>query len=230
MSTFVLVHGSFFGGWCWERVADDLRARGHEVHTPTLTGAGDRHHLASLDVGLESHVRDIAETLRFARLDDVVLVGHSYGGMVITGVAGEASDRIRRLVYLDAFVPKQGQSAHDVLGWTRDAFAEAAASHPEGLVPPFPLAMLGVEDPGDVAWIGDRMTALPPATHTQPSTGLPAGVAATYVHCKAQPFFDDVAAGVRAEGWPVIEVAAGHLALVTDASLVGAALDEAAAS
>src|SRR4051812_23108269 len=121
MTTFVLVHGSRHGGWSWKRVAPLLRAAGHDVFTPTLTGVGERVHLAAPEVDLHLHVTDVANVLAFEDLTDVVLVGHSYAGMVITGVAEVASERLRQLVYLDALVPEAGQSAFDV--WWPDRAA-----------------------------------------------------------------------------------------------------------
>src|SRR5881409_3342030 len=102
MATFVLVHGGFHGGWCWKRVTPLLRAAGHEVYTPTLTGLGERAHLLTRDVGLATHVQDVINVLTYEELTDLLLVGHSYGGMVITGVAERLPARVRQLVYLDA--------------------------------------------------------------------------------------------------------------------------------
>ncbi|MDD9910062.1 MAG: alpha/beta hydrolase [Ahrensia sp.] len=107
--TFVLVHGGWHGGWCWKEVAKRLRAEGHEVFTPTLTGLGERRHLIKAVEGPQTHVEDICNVLLFEELSDVVLVGHSYGGMIITGVASQMPDRIRTLVYVDAFVPDRDQ-------------------------------------------------------------------------------------------------------------------------
>jgi pimeloyl-ACP methyl ester carboxylesterase len=102
MATFVLVHGSWLGGWCWQRVTPHLRAAGHEVFTPTLTGLGERAHLLTRDVGLDTHVHDIVNVLEFEELREVILVGHSYGGMVVAGVAECVPHRLARAVYLDA--------------------------------------------------------------------------------------------------------------------------------
>lgn len=110
MATFVLVHGGGHGGWCWQPVARRLRAEGHDVHAPSLTGLGDRRHLLSADVDLLTHVQDVASLLFYEDLSDVILVGHSYGGMVITGAADASAKRIRRLVYLDAAMPWAGES------------------------------------------------------------------------------------------------------------------------
>lgn len=103
MTTVVLVHGAWHGGWCWTPVARLLRAAGHDVHAPTLTGLCERIHLATPQIGLTTHIDDIVNHIRFNELTDIVLVGHSYGGAVITGVASELADRIRAIVYLDAF-------------------------------------------------------------------------------------------------------------------------------
>src|ERR1700761_2935864 len=105
MATFVLVHGAWQGGWTWSRVTPLLRAQGHVVHTPTLTGCAERVQSLSPQTGLETHVEDIAGLLLFERLHDVILVGHSYAGQVIAGTASRLPDRIRQLVYLDAFLP-----------------------------------------------------------------------------------------------------------------------------
>jgi len=114
MTTFVLVHGAWHGGWCWSRVARLLRERGHAVHTPTLTGVGERVHLMHRGVNLETHIEDVARVFEAEELSDTVLCGHSYGGMVITGVADRIADRIRSLVYIDAFVAADEQGFRDI--------------------------------------------------------------------------------------------------------------------
>ena len=127
MATFLLVHGGWAGGWHWREVASLLRAAGHEVFTPTLTGLGERVHLASPDVGLDTHIQDILMVLEYEELRDVILIGYSYSGMVITGVAERAADRLAHLVYLDAYVPRDGESLLDMLGPDAAAFIEQAA-------------------------------------------------------------------------------------------------------
>ncbi len=116
MATFVLCHGAHSGAWEWRAVIDLLRADGHTVFAPTLTGLGQRVHLANSGVNLETHINDIANEILFEQLSDVVLVGHSYGGMVITGVADRIPERLSQLIYLDALVPQDGQSVADMLG------------------------------------------------------------------------------------------------------------------
>src|SRR3954469_11275733 len=118
MATFVLVRGGGHAGWCSAKVARLLRAEGHDVRAPTLTGLADRSHLLSPDIDLDTHITDIVELLHYEDLRDVILVGHSYGGMVITGIADRAADRIGKLVYLDAANPTNGQSLLDVTGPT----------------------------------------------------------------------------------------------------------------
>jgi pimeloyl-ACP methyl ester carboxylesterase len=125
MATFVLVHGAWHGSWCWKRVRKALQAEGHDVFTPTLTGIAERSHLISPQVDLDTHIADVVNLIRWEELTDVVLCGHSYGGCVITGAADRVAERIKALVYLDAFILGDGQGLHDILppevrdaGWT----------------------------------------------------------------------------------------------------------------
>ena len=113
MATFVIVHGAFGGGWQWGQVSALLRARGHEVYTPSLTGFGERVHLATPETGLETHIQDIVNVIRYEDLDRVVLACQSYGGMVVTGVADRAPERLAHLIYLNALVPQDGQAAFE---------------------------------------------------------------------------------------------------------------------
>ncbi|HEX6923837.1 MAG TPA: alpha/beta hydrolase family protein [Longimicrobiaceae bacterium] len=115
MATIVIVHGWWSGGWYFQTTARKLRASGHEVYTPTVTGVGERVHLASPEITLETHVQDIVNVLEFEDLRDVVLVGYSYGGMIVTVVADRVPERIRRIVYLDAFVPRDGEALQDII-------------------------------------------------------------------------------------------------------------------
>jgi pimeloyl-ACP methyl ester carboxylesterase len=169
---YVLVHGGGHGGWCYQPVARLLREAGHEVYTPTLTGLAERSHLLSPAVDLDLHIRDVGELLHYEDLRDVILVGHSYGGMVITGVGDRYGDRIGRLVYLDAANPVDGQSLVDVAG------PVILAVRPTGqvvdgvelvLLPaPGAGAFYGVTDPDDLAWMDERLTGHPWACFEQP--------------------------------------------------------------
>ena len=131
--TFVLVHGGFHGGWCWRDVATRLRSRGHAVFTPTQTGCGERSHLLSKDITLDTFVDDIANVLIWEDLADVVLVGHSFGGIAVTGVADRMPERIRRLVYLDAAILENGQSMFGMLDPQVVAGRKAAAEASGGM-------------------------------------------------------------------------------------------------
>jgi pimeloyl-ACP methyl ester carboxylesterase len=172
MATYVLVHGGGHGGWCYQRVARILRSAGHEVHAPSLTGLGERSHLMAPDVDLEMHIADVVELLHYEDLRDVILVGHSYGGMVITGVADRAADRIGDLVYLDAANPRNGQSLVDVAGpmieMTRPAGAVVDGVELVLLPTPDAGAFYGVTDPCDLAWMADRLTPHPWRCFEQP--------------------------------------------------------------
>src|SRR5678809_1441420 len=114
MASFVLVHGAWSGGWCYHKVAERLRSRGHLVFTPTLTGQGERAHLTAGTINLSLHIEDVLAVFKYEQLRDVVLAGHSYGGMVVTGVADRAPERVAALAYLDAFLPEDGQSLFDI--------------------------------------------------------------------------------------------------------------------
>jgi pimeloyl-ACP methyl ester carboxylesterase len=165
MATYVLVHGGHHGGWCYRKVARLLRAVGHDVYTPTLTGVGERRHLLSPAVDLEMHIADVLGVLTFEDLREVILVGHSYGGMVITGVADRALDRIRELVYLDAAHPRNGESLADVAAaimavckeWTRLVDGVELVTWPEVFKPEF----FGATDPADIAWMQPRLQSHP---------------------------------------------------------------------
>jgi pimeloyl-ACP methyl ester carboxylesterase len=172
VSTYVLVHGGGHGGWCYQRVAPILRSAGHDVYTPTLTGLGERSHLVSGDVDLDLHVTDVVAVLHYEDLRDVILVGHSYSGMVITGVADRAFDRIGRLVYLDAANPVNGQSLVDVSGPIIEAVRPdgRVVDGVELVLLPSPEAarLYGVTDPDDLAWMADRLTGHPWRCFDQP--------------------------------------------------------------
>jgi pimeloyl-ACP methyl ester carboxylesterase len=171
MATYVLVHGGGHGGWCYQPVARILQAEGHTVYAPTLTGLGERAHLLSAAVDLDLHIRDVVAMLHSEDLRDVILVGHSYGGMVITGIADRAADRIGKLVYLDAANPVNGQSLVDVAGPVIEAvrpMGEVVDGVELVLLPaPGAGAFYGVTDPDVVAWMDERLTGHPWACFAQ---------------------------------------------------------------
>lgn len=171
----VLVHGGFHGGWTWARVAEGLRSRGWRVFTPTLTGLGERKHLLTPEVGFQTHVQDVVGLVEAEELSDVVLVGHSAGGTVITAVADRIPDRLAAVIYLDASVPADGQSMLDFMGDTQgipELFKGQAAEHGDGWrVPaglPFDAAGFGVEDPDDQEWVNRQASDHPLAAFTDP--------------------------------------------------------------
>jgi pimeloyl-ACP methyl ester carboxylesterase len=172
MATYVLVHGGGHGGWCYQRMARLLRAAGHEVYAPTLTGLGERSHLIGPGIDLDTHIQDITAVLHYEDLREVILVGHSYGGMVITGAADRAAGRVGRLVYLDAANPANGQSLVDIAGPMMTAarsFGQVIDGVELVLLPsPDAGAFYGVTDPGDLAWMADRLTGHPWKCFEQP--------------------------------------------------------------
>jgi pimeloyl-ACP methyl ester carboxylesterase len=216
MATIVIVHGAWGGAHSWNRsVAPRLREAGHAVFTPTLTGLGERAHLATPDVSLDTHVQDVANVLFYEDLRDVVLVGHSYGGMVITGAAGAVPERIARLVYLDAFVPTDGQSLFDLIGpegaarMRAGADAEGDGWRVPGIPPP-------PDAPADLlAWTMPRRNMQPIHTFDRP-VRLPNGaidLPRTYVLCTVkdgQDPFRRFATAAQTAGWRYYEVATGH--------------------
>ena len=161
---FVLVHGAWHGGWCWRFVRPFLK--GHEVFAPSLTGLGERKHLARLDIDLDTHIGDIVSILEMEDLRDVVLVGHSYGGMVITGAADRAHERIKRLVYLDAFVPENGKCTLDYVVPERAARMREEGEKAGSVTPP-PLSLWGLTKPEHIDFVKPREVRHPYRTMAQ---------------------------------------------------------------
>jgi pimeloyl-ACP methyl ester carboxylesterase len=224
MSTFVLVHGAWGGGWIWRRVVGPLRAAGHEVHAVTLTGDGERAHLRHPGIMLATHVHDVTGLIDAEELRDVVLVGHSYGGMVITGAADVLSARgpgtVRQLVYIDAMVPVPGE------GWGSghppeivQARLTAARAHDNALPPPDPRDF-GI-DGADRDWLLRRQVPHPFGMYRVPLNFDGARWAAlprTFVDCNrpAYPTIDAMRQRVRQQpGWRITEIATGHCPMVT---------------
>lgn len=235
MTTFMLIHGGWHGGWCWKKVAPLLRAAGHEVFTPTLTGLGERVHLLSHEVTLDTHIQDVVGALEYEDLRGVVLVSHSYGGMVMTAVAERAANRLAHLVYLDAFVPQDGQALADLADPTFYANLEARArAEGEGWrVPPPPLERWGITREADVSWMRPRIGAHPLKTFTQPvrlTDMAAASLPRTFIYCTDKPAGDSLAPlakRLRAEtSWRYRELATGHDAMVTAPKEVAASLLE----
>lgn len=228
----VLVHGAWHGGWCWRAVAGRLRAAGHAVYAPTLTGLGERAHLLRDDTGLATHIDDVCALLRCEELEDVLLVGHSFAGLVISGVADRMPQHLRRLVYLDALVVDAGRSA--LSAFPAEVQRERARTiDAEGLRMAIPSPeKFGVTDPAHVAWLQRRLTPHPLKAYTDPLTlqhRLGNGLPRTYI-AVTDPWYAPLAAiraAVRAQpDWDWRELAAGHDAMLTSPEALAALLDE----
>jgi pimeloyl-ACP methyl ester carboxylesterase len=221
MKKFVLVHGAWHGGWCWSRVVRALRATAADIFAPTLTGLGERAHLASPDVGLETHIQDVLGVLECEDLSDVILVGHSYAGIVVTAVADRAPQRIARLVYLDAVVPRDGECMYDrAPAQIKAHFEEHARTGGEGWRVPVSAAsaqFLGLKEEDDVRWVMPKLTPHPIRTFREAvrlSPGFPQ-MPRTYLNC-----IGDKPPGqprtIQAEGIDDYhELSTGHDAMVT---------------
>ena len=241
--TYVLIHPAWFGGWCWKKLTPLLRAQGHEVFTPTLTGLGERAHLARPEIGLEIHVRDIINVIEYEDLRNVILVGNSSGGMVITGAADHMPERIAHLVFLDAFVPTDGQSMLDVIPPDRRPALEAFVQK-EGdgwLLPRFappPWEKLVIEtwqvtEKADLDWILPRLCPTPFGHFKEPvKRKNPAAekLPRTYIRTQwPHPGFDRYAgAASEAAGWQSRKIASSHLPYITHPSELAALLLEVA--
>lgn len=234
MATYLLVHGAWHGGWCWRRVSDILRRNGHDVHTPTLTGLGDRAHLASPGVDLETHIADVLGVLDAEELEDVVLCGHSYGGMVITPVLDRRPSTFRAAVWLDAFVPQDGHSLMDEWPAERaQAVREQAATYGDGWkIPPLPADYFGVMDEDDAEWMTRRCVPQPIKTFNQPVhlTGAWRSVPRKmYLLAELHPNsrFDVYASRFRDDpDWDVRSVPSGHDVMIDTPDLLADILME----
>lgn len=234
---FVLVHGAFHGGWCWRHVADRLVAAGARVFTPTMTGLGERAHLLTRQVGLETFIADALGVIAAEEVSDVILVGHSFGGMVISGVADRRPGLIRRLVYLDAIVPENGRSALDLLPPDVAATRRRGARESSGglSIPVPPAASFDVPPGSDLDWLERRLTPHPLAAYADPialSAPVGNGLPRTYIRC-ADPVYRAVQASYERvaglPGWDMLDLPTGHDAMITAPDLLAATLLELAA-
>ncbi len=221
MTDIVLIHGAYHGGWCWRPIAEPLRREGHRVFTPSLTGLGDRSHLLSEAVDLDTHIADVVNLIETEELADVVMVEHSYGGMPITGAADALAERIAALVYLDAYTPEDGEASiiirHKVPG---AGFAIPEPSDGPGTPVP-PAEVFGVEGAA-AAWVDRQMTPHPYATLAQPIrlTGAWKGVARKiYIRAAnyASSAFDAAYAAAAADdGWVALRRETIHNVMMSE--------------
>ena len=217
--TFVLVHGAWHGGWCWRRVADQLERKGHKVYAPTLTGLCDRSHLLTKDINVGTHATDIANLVKWEGLKDIVLVGHSYAGFVVTEVAERIGGSIASIVYLDAFLPEAGENLLSLASPASRKGLEDAISKGELAVKPIPAAVFNVNEK-DRAWVDAQCTPQPAGTFTDKTTGVSGRekvARKTYIRAAAykSPSFDaGLAKAKAAAGWKTYEVPSGHDVMV----------------
>ena len=232
--TFVLVHGAWHGGWCWQRVAAQLRGDGHAVFTPTLTGLGERSHLLQPGIDLATHIADVVNVMRWERLSEVVLCGHSYGGLVISGVAEQLSAAIRSIVFLDAFLPENGDSILKLTGPSVQDAVRSALKRGDVAVPPRSAETFGVNET-DREWVDSLCVPQPIGTFTSPIalSGARERIARkTYIRAKGYDnrTFDRAYAAARADAsWHCRQMPCGHDAMIDMPERLTALLAEAAA-
>ena len=221
--TFLLIHGAFHGGWCWRRVGDRLTAAGARVFAPTMTGLGERAHLLNETVGIATFIDDAIGVIEAEELENIILVGHSFGGAVISGVVDRLPQRIAQLVYLDAIVPVSGHSALSCLPLeTQEIRLRTAQATPGGLTIPLPTdTMFDLPSGPDRDWVARRITPHPLASYTD---AIPLkhpvgnGRPRLYIRC-TDPIYPAVVPSydrIKAEGgWTLVDIATGHDAMVT---------------
>lgn len=223
MATFVFVHGGVDGGWAWQGVGKILQKAGHDVYRPTLTGSGERAHLASPSIDLDIHLTDIVNVIRYENLNNVTLVGLSYGGYIIAGVAERIPECLHHLIFLDALVPEDGETLNAIMGPEYSAWAEEQASKYGGgwRIPPFPVD-------------ADRRTAMlvkPGSEPLQIGNPATAHLKHTFVHFTAksaddplQPIMVRMANRAKGRGWGYRELAVAHYPILSTPEMIAALL------
>jgi len=233
MATFVVAHGAWSAGWAWKKMHPLMRAAGHELWTPTYTGLGERAHLGHADVSLDTHIQDIVAVLEVEDLNRVHLIGHSYGGMVATGVADRARARIAQLIYLDAFAPVSGQAVFDLVppdvAAKMRAGAQASASGYG--IPSNPMP--SDTSPEDQAWAGPRRLPQPVrAFSTKLTLSAEPSAPRTYIYAKKAGIgdtFRKFLERAKREGWRTYEIESSHNPHITNPQGLLAILNEIAA-
>jgi pimeloyl-ACP methyl ester carboxylesterase len=230
-ATFLVCHGAWSAGWAWKKMHPLMAAVGHRLVTPTCTGLGERAHLANPSIDLETHIQDILNVIKYEDLRDIVLIGHSYGGMVATGVADRARDRIDQLIYLDAFVPEEGQCLLDFLNESeRQRMLQLAKSGDGWRVPPNPTPPDTA--PADVEWLTPRRADMPIRCFESPLKlhGGALKLPRSYIYAtRVSPVdaFGPFAARARSEpGWGYLEIDASHSPHVTAPEMLMALLQK----
>ncbi|MEM5316467.1 alpha/beta hydrolase [Paraburkholderia sp. JHI869] len=221
--TYVLVHGGYHGAWCWKTVANRLRASGHTVYTPTLTGLGERSHLLHANPSLETFIQDVAQVLHYEELSDVILVGHSFAGSVVSALADRVPERLRHLVYLDAQLLQSGQAPADTAPPEAiEVYKQRAMATGGVSIPPGPPENFGISDPQMIEWVKKLLTPHPYRTYFDKLSlehPLGNGKPVTYIAC-TKPYFANIASSREyakaQDGWRYLEIATGHDAMLTE--------------
>lgn len=220
--TFVLVHGSWHGGWCWNKLTPLLKSAGHSVFTPTLTGLGERSHLLTTEVDLNTHIIDIVNMLEYEDLKNVILVGHSYAGMVISGVAEKVPMRISQLIYLDAYVPENGKSVND---YNKVKTSSAEVQNTNRLPVCCSLEDFGVSKLEDIKWMSSRIGDQPYKSFTQSLQFKANSVKEfkkTYIQLSELPQFIEAAERGKGKGFKSYKLlSGGHDAMITKPNELG---------
>ena len=220
MGTFLLVHGACHGGWCWRKVNRILRDKGHEVFSPTLTGFGERTHLITPSTNLNTHIEDINNVMFYEDLDQVVLVGHSYAGMVITGATNNMPERVRHLVYLDADTPEDGQSLSDLYPARMKEIINTAKQRGDHvLMPPIGENPYGVSNRVDLEWFVPRLVPHPIGnealtTKVSFSNSIAREISKTFIKCSMNSD-QEAQRNYEERGFVYKELQTGHDAMIT---------------
>lgn len=217
--TFLVCHGAWSAGWAWKKMHPLMQSAGHRLVTPSYTGLGERAHLANPSIDLEAHIQDVLAVLKYEDLRDIVLLGHSYGGMVATGIADRARERVAQLIYLDAFVPRDGQSLFDLNEVAIEKMREAALNGDGWRIPPMPTPP--DTSPADVEWLTARRVDMPLKCFEQKLTlqhGEPA-LPRSYIYATritpADTFGQFAKRTKNEAGWRYFEIDASHSPNVT---------------
>lgn len=217
MAVIVLAHGAWSSAWAWKKVRPFMVEAGHQFFTPSYSGLGERAHLASPSNDLETHIEDVLGVIGYEDLRDVVLMGHSYGGMVATGVADRARDRVAQLIYLDAFVPENGQALVDLTPGERDRHVSSVQAGDGWRVSPNPTPP--DTSPEDLAWVEKFRMPQSVKCFVQPlRLSAPLTLSRVYIHCTRyadKKPFAQFAERARRDGWPCYDLDASHSPNVT---------------
>lgn len=236
--TFMLVHGTWHGGWVWKYVREILEDRGHRVFTPTLTGCGEREHLSSPDVGLETHITDLTQVIDYEDLSDIILIGHSFSGVAITGAADRRKDKINHICFFDALVPRPGRMSgvpRDENGKIEQYFIDRQAGFIDGYKmdywADYPLKMLLPEDHPEAEWVASKLSTHPAKAWTDElvlQNGGWESLDRSFIHCVGQEFAmtsEKMVGPARNDGWSFIELDIPRNGMVTHPEIVADQFD-----